>query len=297
LREKAISELAFAALFADDLVVIGNIEEINKTIDAIENWAAKRNMVVNKKKSGLMFIKHHNAHTTNEYRGYPIVQSYKYLGYYINDKGTIDAHMKETTKKFNFIKWRLTGLRNIRNLKLNINLFKILIMPQHRLAAATYHRQTEAIRQSIQLRIRVQFKMFCNLPINLADHTFELLFGGSVETIMQEFVKRIGYRLDRHHNRKNEVQTESSTGVTKYKKFPMRLTEMLFRLYTSKCNRKGCAGHITNTTHLREVHKFNVNVRAILEQFKDKKTKATARLTVIRTIEFIERIRVKTARK
>jgi rRNA-processing protein FCF1 len=72
---------------------------------------------------------------------------------------------------------------------------------------------------------------------------------------------------------------------------------MLFRLYTSKCNRKGCAGHITNTTHLREVHKFNVNVRAILEQFKDKKTKATARLTVIRTIEFIERIRVKTARK
>jgi hypothetical protein len=64
LQEKAISELAFATLFADDLVVIGNMEEINKTIDAIENWAAKRNMVINKKKSGLMFIKH--LHTQNE---------------------------------------------------------------------------------------------------------------------------------------------------------------------------------------------------------------------------------------
>jgi hypothetical protein len=193
---------------------------------------------------------------------------YEYLGYYINDKGTIDTHMKETVKKFNFIKWRLTGLRKIRNLKLNINLLKILIMPQHRLAAATYHRQSETIRQSIQLRIMVQLKMFCNLPINLADHMFELLFGGSVETIMQEFVKRIGYK---HHNTQNNVQTEGSTGVTKYKKFPMILTEMLFRLYTSKCNQHGCGDHITNTTHIREVHKFNLNVRTILEQFKDKK--------------------------
>jgi hypothetical protein len=76
-----------------------------------------------------MFIKQPHVQTESEHRGYPIVQSYKYLGYYINDKGTIDTHMKETAKKFNFIKWRLTGLRKVRNLKLNINLFKILIMP------------------------------------------------------------------------------------------------------------------------------------------------------------------------
>jgi hypothetical protein len=265
LREKVILELAFAALFADDLVVIGNIEKVNKTIDTIENWAAKRNMVINKKKSRLMFIKHPQTQNANKHRGCSIVHLYEYLGYYINDKETIDTHMKETINKFNFIKWRLTGLKKVRNLKLNINLFKILIMPQHRLAAATYHRQTKVIRQSIQLRIRIQFKMFCNLPINLANHTFELLFVGSVESIMQEFIKRRGYRLDRQNN----VQTESLTGVTKYKKFPMRLTEMLFRLYTSKCNQHGCAGHITNTTHLREIHKFNVNVnvRTILEQF------------------------------
>jgi hypothetical protein len=205
--------------------------------------------------------------------------------------------MKETAKKFNFIKWRLTGLRKIGNLKLNINLFKILIMPQHRLAAATYHRQIQTIKQSIQLRIRVQFKMFCNLPINLADHTFELLFGGSVETVMEEFVKRVGYRLDRHHNIQNKVQLKSAVGITKYKKFPIRLTEMLFRLYTSKCNKVGCGGHITNTTHLREVHKFDINVRKILEEFKDERTKATARLTVTQTIQFIEQIRLKPAHK
>jgi hypothetical protein len=188
--------------------------------------------------------------------------------------------MKETAKKFNFIKWRLTGLRKINNLKLNINLFKILIMPQHRLAAATYHRQTQAISQYIQLQIRVQFKMFCNLPLNLANHTFELLFGGSVETVMEEFIKRVGYRLDRHHNIQNKVQIKGAVGITKYKKFTTRLTEMLFRLYTSKCNKIGCGVHITNTTHLREVHKFDINVRKILEQFKDQKTKAIARLTV-----------------
>jgi hypothetical protein len=67
MREEAISQLAFAALLADDLVVIGNKEEVSKTIDAIDNWAAKRNMVINKKKSGLMFIKHPHTQNANEH--------------------------------------------------------------------------------------------------------------------------------------------------------------------------------------------------------------------------------------
>jgi hypothetical protein len=135
--------------------------------------------------------------------------------------------------------------------------------------------------------------MFCKLPINLADHTFEILFGGSVETVMQQFVTRIGYKLDKHNNMQRNTQTMSSTGITKYKKFPAKLTEMLFRLYTSKCNRSGCAGHITNTTHLREAHQFDINVRTILEQFKDKKTRGAARLAVTQCIEFVNQIRIK----
>jgi hypothetical protein len=73
--------------------------------------------------------------------------------------------------------------------------------------------------------------------------------------------------------------------VTKHKKFTTRLIRAHFKLYIGKCSHHGCAGHTTNTIHLREVHKFNV--RIILEQFKDKKTKAMARLTVARAIEFI----------
>jgi hypothetical protein len=58
-----------------------------------------------------------------------------------------------------------------------------------------------------------------------------------------------------------------------------------------------CAGHITNTTHLREVHKFDINVRTILEQFKDKKTRGAARLAVTHCIEFVNQIRIKPSHK
>jgi hypothetical protein len=46
-----------------------------------------------------------------------------------------------------------------------------------------------------------------------------------------------------------------------------------------------------------EKHNVNINVRTILEQFEDKKTKATTRLTVARAIEFVEQVRIKQARK
>jgi hypothetical protein len=42
---------------------------------------------------------------------------------------------------------------------------------------------------------------------------------------------------------------------------------------------------------------YKYEIRTILEQFKDKKTKVTARLTGTQTIEFVERIRMRPARK
>jgi hypothetical protein len=126
-------------------------------------------MVINKSKSGVMPF--HNTLNTmvKDIDGYPIVKAYKYLGYYINDSLTITTHLKETAKKFNYIRWRLAGVRRHSNLRLTINLFKMLIMPLNRLAATTFHRLTGAAKKSAEIKIKVQFKLFCNLPVNMSD--------------------------------------------------------------------------------------------------------------------------------
>lgn len=83
-------------------------------------------------------------------------------------------------KKWNFVKWRLTGLRKRNKLKLNINLFRVLIMPLYRLSATTFHRLNDTSKRKAEVQIKVQFKVFCNLPINMSDENFGLLFGGTV---------------------------------------------------------------------------------------------------------------------
>jgi hypothetical protein len=43
---------------------------------------------------------------------------------------------------------------------------------------------------------------------------------------------------------------------------------------------------------LREAHQFDINVRTILEQFKDKMTRGAAKLAVTDCIEFFNQIRI-----
>ena len=42
--------------FADDLVVIGELEKLQNSLDQIEEWNNRNNMLINKKKSGWMPI-------------------------------------------------------------------------------------------------------------------------------------------------------------------------------------------------------------------------------------------------
>ena len=73
---------AFA--YADDLAVIGfNKCRLIEAIETIEEWAFKNDIIINKRKSGVM-IHAKRGKTSNkdkgEIRGYPYKKSYTYLG-------------------------------------------------------------------------------------------------------------------------------------------------------------------------------------------------------------------------
>jgi hypothetical protein len=173
-------------------------------------------MKVNREKSGIIGLRGYLGGLTN-FCGFPIVTAYKYLGYHLSNSGGVDKHMEEVAKKCNYIRWKLTGLRKIGNLKLNINLFRVLIMPLYRLASACFHRLSTAAKAKAEVKIRVQFKLFCNLPVNLSDVTFRKLFGGSVGDILLQTNKKIVRNLQertrqRLATRANEAEATQAAG-------------------------------------------------------------------------------------
>ena len=64
------------------------IRKLNRTIKAVEEWAEKNKMTINRKKSGIIFHKKRAStekKKTEYYKQYPIVRKYKYLGIMIDE--------------------------------------------------------------------------------------------------------------------------------------------------------------------------------------------------------------------
>jgi hypothetical protein len=71
-------------LFADDICVVGKNElEIRKAITLIERWAMDKEMILNKKKSGVMilFKRRNRKEEKYELYGYEVQVSWDNAGY------------------------------------------------------------------------------------------------------------------------------------------------------------------------------------------------------------------------
>ena len=79
--------------YADDLAIVGRKEtKAREAIDIVEKWTEKNKMTINKKKSGIIFYKKKKRKRLkdNDIAGYPIVEEYKYLGIWMDQKMTFE---------------------------------------------------------------------------------------------------------------------------------------------------------------------------------------------------------------
>ena len=77
-------------------------------------------MQINKKKSGIMFFKKRKTkqkENDNMILGYPIVNEYKYLGIYLDDRMNLNRHIEHIKEKIikgmkmaQIIKWKNSSL-------------------------------------------------------------------------------------------------------------------------------------------------------------------------------------------
>lgn len=85
LIEQLVGAGAFEVLaYADDIAIICRDEdELNKVIDTLDKWSLENDILINKKKSGVMVIDCEKT-SRNDIRGYPVKVNYKYLGVILN---------------------------------------------------------------------------------------------------------------------------------------------------------------------------------------------------------------------
>ena len=105
-----LSQNSFEVLaYADDIAVIcKNEKELDNVISIIESWTSTNKLLLNKKKSAIMTIgKRKNKWV--KYRGFPIVNQYRYLGilinYDMNPIGSIEEVLKKLKVYISRNKW------------------------------------------------------------------------------------------------------------------------------------------------------------------------------------------------
>ena len=100
-------------------------------------------MKINYQKSALMIFefKKMSAKELEELQKskFPIQDRYKYLGAQISSNLKLDNECVELKKKINWLTMKLTPIRIQNNLKLNINLWKVLCIPSIKLSLLNFN--------------------------------------------------------------------------------------------------------------------------------------------------------------
>ena len=70
-----LTKAGIAGLFyADDIVIIGNDDDVKRAIAIVEEWCSKSNMAVSKSKCGILGLRGSQLGAEVEYQGYPVVR-------------------------------------------------------------------------------------------------------------------------------------------------------------------------------------------------------------------------------
>ena len=114
----------------------------------VEEWSKDNQLLINKKKRGVMIMnkRRNRINAEGQIEGYPIVLSYKYLDTVMDNSQSINHHITELNNKMHYLIRRLTPFRLNAGPKFNINMFKILVIPQYRLLASLWNEMSKTER-------------------------------------------------------------------------------------------------------------------------------------------------------
>ena len=132
-------------------------------------------MTLNPSKSGVMVLKQNTPSGTLE--SIPYVGSYRYLGTHLTGNLEPDCHLESISRKANYQTRRLAPLRHCLDIKFNVNLFKMLVLPSVRLLGCVYKHTGKKGKKKIETHVRRRLRGFCVLPWTCPNELINCLIG------------------------------------------------------------------------------------------------------------------------
>ena len=195
--------------YADDLAI--GIEEsiikLNKVIDCIEKWSEDMKIQVNKSKSGIMQLGatvrskrvFQPREIYNQYRGYPLLDSYKYLGVHLDYRVNLKDHINKIVEKTDKLKrnLRILGKTNFK-VKTWILLWKAYILPHFAYSAiAAKSSKFKGPLRTLTQKMRANLKKFMGLKASTQNELLTKLTGFDFDNFSDRMEKLAEYRWDR----------------------------------------------------------------------------------------------------
>lgn len=227
-------------MYADDLLFLSEDEE--KTINAIwalNDWCQSHRMLVNASKSAILRFPFNALQpfpSAINIAGLPVTPSYKKQAWCWTSLSAA-PHITAINKKIAFIIHRLTPLRHRKHTKLNINLFKIFVLPMYRLALSIFDNQSPLERLAFVRDIRKNLKRFLALPRNTSNDLVDQLLGDTLAILTHEMaVTREKVTAREHHRKPNLISiAKMPPDRLGIHHFPANISTLTQLMYSHKC--------------------------------------------------------------
>ena len=226
-------------------------------------------MVVNRAKSGIMYLNWKAGSQGPEEKelfGYPTVREYRYLGGWINDKLKLTGHIAHVERKVAFVMQKLSPVRMLKDLKLNVNLFRTMCMPLYRMGMINSLCTTKTDQNEFYKVVRKRFKQFCYLPKCLPNSVVKMTLGG-LEELAGEMAVRALKHLEEDGLGIEVVDVQHK--VKYFKDLPRALYPVFDAMYRSACSEHN---RILSRAELK-VHSIEFNILQVLEDYQIKRRK------------------------
>lgn len=194
-------------------------------------------MLPNRRKSGVMYLdwkRNSKGPEEKELFGYPVVRNYKYLGGWLDDKLKLSVHLGHVERKLSFVMHKLTPIRLLKDMRLNINLFRTMCMPMYRMGLLNSLCTTKTDQNEYYKAIRKRFKAFCYLPKCLPNKVVEMILG-KIEGVANGMANLATNHLAADGLVSGRRQTLETAGTKYYRDVPSMLYRVFDLMYRSAC--------------------------------------------------------------
>jgi len=168
--------------YADDLLILcDSLSELQECSEIIEVWSKENNLFINKSKFAVLEFSNRRGRklslVINEtFAGFPIVDHYKYLGVWLNQKLTLDTHISHMNKKISFIRSHLSPALYNTSLDFRKSLWQLFIVPSFEFGIPIfYYEQAKGRREIFEKMLRNSFKSFTGLKKTVKTSIVNLL--------------------------------------------------------------------------------------------------------------------------